>query len=114
MNANMPLPGGRPDRGEDDEDDIYGLMTDLDALEELLEDLDGLGLTTRDGVDLALIDANRQNGDRMADALVSRLETILAAMDEFHVASREDVEAKLAEFDGQIEAIETGETTFDS
>jgi len=89
-------------------------MDDLDALEELVEDLDELGLTTRDAVDLALITANKQAGNRDADALISRLEDLLEAMEEFRVTSREDIIAKMSEFDEQAEEIELGERTFDS
>lgn len=114
LEANSPVPDDRPDQGADDEDEVYGIMGDLDTLEELIEDLDELGLTTRDAVDLALITANNAIGDREADALASRLEEILTAMEEFRVTSREDILAKLSEFEEQAEAIELGETTFDS
>jgi hypothetical protein len=98
----------------DDEDEVYGIMDDLDALEELLEDLDELQLTTRDAVDLALLTANQSQGNREADALISRLENVLLAMEEFRVASREDIVAKLSEFEDQAEGIELGETSYES
>ncbi len=112
--AESPVPDDRVDRGSDDGSEVYGLMDDLDALEELIEDLDDLGLTTRDAVDLALITANKSAGKREADALISRLESVLEAMEEFRVASREDIVAKLSEFEEQAEEIELGERTFDS
>lgn len=114
IEANSPVPDDLPDQGADDEEEVYGIMDDLDALEELIEDLDELGLTTRDAVDLALITASQAVGDREADALASRLEDLLRAMEEFRVTSREDILAKLSEFEEQAESIELGETTFDS
>jgi NifB/MoaA-like Fe-S oxidoreductase len=112
--AESPAPDDRVDPGSDDAGEVYGLMDDLDALEELIEDLDELGLTTRDAVDLALIRANKEAGNRQADALISRLEDLLETMEEFRVASREDIVAKLSEFEEQAEEIELGERTFDS
>lgn len=114
LEANSPVPDDLPDQGADDEDEVYGIMDDLDALEELIEDLDELELTTRDAVNLALITANQSQGDRQADALISRLEDILLAMEEFRVTSREDILAKLSELEEQAGSIELGETTYDS
>lgn len=114
LEANSPVPDDRVDQGADDEDEVYGIMDDLDALEELVEDLDELGLTTIDAVDIALINANKRVGDRQADELASRLSDILEAMRDFRVNSREDIVAKLTEFEEQAEAIELGEKTFDS
>ncbi|MGH2550396.1 MAG: hypothetical protein ACRDHN_13465 [Thermomicrobiales bacterium] len=114
LEANSPVPDDRADQGADDEGEVYGIMDDLDALEELVEDLDELGLTTLDAVDIALINANKRVGDRQADALASRLGDILEAMRDFRVSSREDIIAKLTEFEEQAEAIELGEKTFDS
>lgn len=114
LEANSPVPENRPDQGADDEGEVYGIIADLDALEELVEDLDELGLTTQDAVDIALINANKQVGDRHADAMASRLGDLLEAMTDFRVTSREDIIAKLTEFEQQAEAIELGESTFDS
>lgn len=114
IEANTPVPDDRVDQGADDEGEVYGIMEDLDALEELIEDLDELGLTTSDAVDAALIRANQAVGDRNADALASRLGDILKAMNDFRVTSREDILAKLSAIEEQAEEIELGETTFDS
>jgi hypothetical protein len=98
----------------DDQNEVYGIISDLDALEELVEDLDEFNLTTRDEVDQALARAQERVGDRVADDLASRLENMLAAMRDYAVMSREDVIAKMADFDAEAAAIETGEDSLES
>jgi len=102
------------EEGADDQAEVYGIISDIDSLEELLEDLDEFNLTTRDQVDLALLQAQERVGDRIADDLASRLENMLAAMRDYNVMSREDVVAKMADFDAEADAIETGEDSLES
>ncbi len=97
--------------GADGQADVYGIMSDLDMLEELLEDLDEFGYTSRDAVDFALITAQKNVGDREADAMASRLEEMLRAMDEFEVASRDDIVSKMAQLEVNADMIDAGETT---
>jgi hypothetical protein len=112
--ASTPLPEDSAIPGLANQEEIYGMLGDLDQLEELLEDLDDLGLTTRSGVDLSLINARKHVGDREADALISRLEDVLTAMDEFEVASRDDIVSKMTGMDAEVEAIRDGEDSLDS
>jgi hypothetical protein len=97
--------------GADGQADVYGIMNDLEMLESMLEDLDEFGYASREAVDLALITAQKNAGDREADAMASRLEEMLAAMDEFEVASRDDIVSKMAYLDNEADAIDAGETT---
>ena len=97
--------------GADGQADVYGITKDLEMLESMLEDLDEFGYTSREAVDLALITAQKHVGDREADAMASRLEEMLNAMDEFEVASRDDIVSKMAYMEEQAEMIDTGETT---
>ena len=97
--------------GADGQADVYGILSDLDLLEDLLEDLDEFGYTTRDAVDLALITAQKNVGDREADASASRLEEMLRAMDEFEVASRDDIVFKMTLMEVNADMIDAGETT---
>ncbi len=95
--------------GADDQAEVYGILNDLDLLEELLEDLDELGLTTRDEALAELADANEHVGERKADARSAMLDSIIAAMDDFEVTSREDVIAKMSSIEEQANAIDAGE-----
>lgn len=97
--------------GADNQADVYGIMDDLSMLEDLLEDLDEFGYTTRSAVDVALITAQKNVGDREADARASRLEEMLEAMDEFEVASRDDIVSKMAQMEVEANMLEDGETT---
>jgi hypothetical protein len=97
--------------GADGQADVSGIMNDLEMLESLLEDLDEFGYTSRDAVDLALVTAQKHAGDRDADAKASRLEEMLDAMQEFEVASRDDIVSKMTYLDNEADAIEAGETT---
>lgn len=97
--------------GADSQADVYGIVNDLDMLEELLEDLDEFGYASREAVDLALITAQKHVGDREADAIASRLEEILNAMDEFEVASRDDIVSKMAQLESDADMIDAGEKT---
>ena len=97
--------------GADGQADVYGIMSDLEMLESLLEDLDEFGYSSREAVDLALITARKNAGDIDADAMTSRLEEMLTAMDEFEVASRDDIVSKMARMDVEADMIEEGETT---
>ena len=106
------LDTGEP--GADDQGDVYGIISDIDALEEMIEELDDLTLTTRDEVDQALALAQERIGNRVADDRASRLEDLLAAMRDFGVMSREDIVAKMADMDAEAEAIESGEDPLES
>jgi hypothetical protein len=102
------------EQGADDQAEVYGIISDIDSLEDLLEDLDEFNLTTRDQVDQALLQAQERVGDRIADDRASRLENMLAAMRDYDVMSREDVVAKMANFDAEADAIEAGEDSLES
>ena len=95
--------------GADDQAEILGILEDLDLLEELLEDIDEHGITTRDEAMSALSDANLNVGERTADARASVLEEIIAAMDDFEVTSREDIVAKMTFIEAQANSIDSGE-----
>lgn len=109
--ADSPPPEDFSELGADAQADVYGILSDLDLLEELLEDLDEFGYTSRDAVELALAAAIAGAGDRQADARASRLEDILSALDDFEVASRDDIVSKMAEIESQAEMFEAGEAT---
>src|SRR6478735_8524598 len=110
-----PVP---PDDGEepgaDDLSDIHGLITDIDTLEELVEELDDFGLTTRSQAAEALETLRDRAGERTVDDRIGRLEVLIDAMDEFEAASREDLVAKMAEYDAQVDDIESGEDSQES
>jgi hypothetical protein len=98
------------ERGSADEQaDIYGMLDDLDRLEEILEDLDEFQMTTRDDVaaTVILIEAGKLTPTR-EDAL-ERLTDLRDSLDEFGFASREDIVARLATLDNDVEDIETDE-----
>ncbi len=95
--------------GADDQAEILAILGDLDLLEELLEDLDEIGITTRDEAISLLADADEHIGERVADARASLLESIISAMDDFEVTSREDVEAKMSYIEEQANLIDEGE-----
>ena len=95
--------------GADDQAEIYGIMEDLDLLEELLEDIDEIGITTRDEAVAALADANDHVGERKADARASVLESIISAMNDFEVTSREDIVAKMSYIEAQANSIDDAE-----
>lgn len=99
--------------GADDQGDVYGLIVDIDTLEELLEELDDLNLTTRSQVRDTLALAQDRAGDREADDLAVRLENVLSAMNDYDLTSREDVEARMSALDAEAEAIDAGETTLE-
>jgi len=107
--ADAPEPVDSRHPGADDQAEIYGILSDLDLLEELLEDLDEVGFTTREEVFSALADANVHVGERKADARASILENVVAAMDEFEVTSREDIIAKMTYIEAQANLIDAGE-----
>jgi len=102
------------EQGADDQGEFYGIVSDISSLEDLVEDLDEFNLTTRDQVDQALAQAQERVGDRVADDRASRLENMLATMRDYDVMSREDVVAKMAEYDAEADAIETGEDSLES
>ena len=102
------------EQGSDDQGEFYGIVSDISSLEDLVEDLDEFNLTTRDQVDQALAQAQERVGDRVADDRASRLENMLAAMRDYDVMSREDVVAKMADYDAEADAIETGEGSLES
>jgi len=110
-----PVP---PDDGEepgaDDLSDIHGLITDIDTLEELVEELDDFGMTTRSQAAEALETLRDRAGERTVDDRIGRLEVLIDAMDEFEAASREDLVAKMAEYDAQVDDIESGEDSQES
>ena len=61
-----PLPEDSRKPGADDQAEILGILADLDLLEELLEDLDEAGITTRDEAMALLNDAAEHVGEREA------------------------------------------------
>lgn len=101
-----PKPEDSRRPGADDQAEIYGILSDLDLLEELLEDLDEIGITTRDEVVTLLADANESIGERTADSRAGLLENIISAMDDFEVTSRDDIVAKMAYIESQANLIE--------
>ena len=94
----------------DEQSDLYGIMNDLDRLEEMLEEFDELQLTTRDEVAarVAAIDAGKAS-PAQAETIV-RLEALLGDLDQFDLTSREDIVARLTALDDAAEDIETNET----
>jgi len=102
------------EQGSDDQGEFYGIVSDIGSLEDLVEDLDEFNLTTRDQVDQALAQAQERVGDRVADDRASRLENMLATMRDYDVMSREDVVAKMADYDAEADAIESGEGSLES
>lgn len=115
INQAAPIP---PDDGEepsaDDLSEIHGLILDIDTLEELVEELDDFGITTRSEAADALELLRDRVGDRTVDDRIGRLEDLIGAMDEFEAASREDLVAKMAEYDAQVDDIESGEDSQES
>jgi hypothetical protein len=109
QSANESEPPRSSHRGADDQAEIYGILDDLDLLEELLEDLDEAGMTTLDEALAAFADADEHIGERTADAKASLLESIIAAMNDFEVTSREDIVAKMAYIEAQANAIDDGD-----
>lgn len=108
QHVDQPLPEDSRKPGADDQAEILGILGDLDLLEELLEDLDEAGITTRDEAMALLADADEHVGERVADSHASRLENIITAMDDFEVTSREDIIAKMSYIEAQADSIDEG------
>jgi hypothetical protein len=104
----QPVPEDSRKPGADDQAEILGILEDLDLLEELLEDLDDAGITTRDEAMSLFADANKHVGERAADDHAVRLENIITAMDDFEVTSREDIVAKMSYIEAQADSIDEG------
>jgi hypothetical protein len=103
-----PLPEDSRKPGADDQAEILGIMADLDLLEELLEDLDEVGITTRDQALELLAEADEHVGERRADRRAVMLENIVSAMDDFEVTNREDIMAKMEYIEAQANMIDQG------
>lgn len=95
--------------GADDMSEIHGLISDIDTLEELVEELDEFGITTRGQAAEALEVLLDRAGERTVDDRIGRLEDLIVAMDDFEATSREDLVAKMIEYDSQVDDIESGE-----
>lgn len=107
MSTNSP--NGFEHASADEQSDLYGIMSDLDRLEEILEELDDLQLTTRDEVAarIAAIDAGQASPAQAST--IDRLEQLLADLDEHDLSSREDVVARTIALDSSAEDIEAHE-----
>jgi hypothetical protein len=93
----------------DEQSDLYGIISDLDRLEEMLEELDDLQLTTRDEVAARIIAVDAGKGSPAQASTMPRLEQLLADLDEFDLTSREDIVARITALDGAAEDIEAHE-----
>jgi len=108
MNTNGKTPGFEH-ANADEQSDLYGIISDLDRLEEMLEEMDDLQLATRDDVAARIIAVDAGKGAPSQAGTMPRLEQLLADLDQFDLASREDIVARIIALDGQAEDIEAHE-----
>lgn len=102
-----PDESDKPDA--DDLSDIHGLISDIDTLEELVEELDEFGITSISQAAEALEALRDRAGERTVDDRIGRLEDLIDAMRDFEATSREDLIAKMTEYDAQVDDFESGE-----